>query len=119
MKKNIFVFISSLFVLLLATSGCVNNKLENLKPSCDTSNISFLTSIKPVFEAKCYSCHEGRFPSAGIDLRDEVYVSANAELIMKTVRYDAGVVGMPVGERLPDCQVKRFEIWVKEGGLLD
>ncbi|MFQ3576542.1 MAG: hypothetical protein SNJ77_08915 [Cytophagales bacterium] len=111
----------SLFIIafLIFHGGCANNKLESLKPNCDTTNVTFISSIKPVFEAKCYNCHEGRFPSGGINLRDEVYVTANAELIMKTIRYDAGVIGMPIGERLPNCEVQKFEVWVRNGGLLD
>jgi hypothetical protein len=110
--------ISSFFVVLLFCK-CKYDKVENLTISCDTTNVTFYGSIKPILETKCYSCHQGSNPSAGINLQNEAIVSSNAELILKTVRYDSDVIGMPIGEKLPECQIKKIEIWFKKGGTIN
>jgi len=54
-----------LFLVLLFFNACYYDKGEMIYPAasavpCDTANIKFSTSLMPILNASCNSCHGGR-----------------------------------------------------------
>jgi hypothetical protein len=63
-------FIVCAFVLVLSVSSCYYDKEEVLYPDsiCDTADVRYSTTVQPVLNSNCVSCHGGSTPSAGIKL---------------------------------------------------
>ena len=61
------VLISSLFVLVIAVSKSIEDKLNgNTGSTCDTVNMKYTTDVVPILQANCYSCHgEGNTAGSG------------------------------------------------------
>ncbi len=110
----ILLFASSLLVFSL--SSCYNESEEELYPGCDTSNVTYRSSIANVFAANCNSCHSGENPSAGIVTANYDDVVNNISRIMGSISHQAGYKPMPKdGNMLTNCEIMRIDIWVTKG----
>jgi hypothetical protein len=91
--------------------------------------LDFAADVRPILEAKCYSCHYGAKVKGGLRLDREgvleggdsgepAIVAGRPEksLLLPRVRSDDKARVMPpTGERLDDKSVKLLETWIKEG----
>ena len=91
---------------------------NNVCNACDTTNVTFKGSVFPIVQTYCLGCHSGNTPGGGIYLRnynDLVAVAKNGKL-MGSIRHDPGYSPMPKnGNKLSDCQIAIFNIWIKNG----
>ncbi len=86
--------------------------------SCDTTNITFSSTINPIIQNKCVGCHSGSNPPQGINLSAYSGVQAVAlnGKLHGAVSHSAGFVAMPpTGPKLPDCEILQIKKWVDAG----
>ncbi|MBK9481325.1 MAG: hypothetical protein IPO02_04925 [Bacteroidetes bacterium] len=115
MKKKTILSIGILLVGMSSLmQSCYNdNKQDLLADSiCDTTNVSFSTTISSVAVNYCTSCHGGGAPSGGISLEGYNNISIYAGAC-----YNAMYNGtMPQGSnKLDDCTIKKFKSWMDAG----
>lgn len=85
----------------------------------DTTQISYLTHLKPVLDTYCVGCHSAS--SASGNVRVDSY--ANLKLIADngklygSIAQLSGYAAMPTSGKLTDCQIKAFKLWIDQGKL--
>lgn len=103
----------------LLLNGCYKDNEEDLYGNnCQTSNVSFSTTIQPILNASCVSCHSGAGASAGIRLTSHSEVSAAIDggRFIGAIKHQSGFSAMPPsGPKLTDCQISQIEAWVAQG----
>lgn len=120
---KILLSISLLFLLVL--SSCYYDSQEYLYPQlntqCDTTNITYSTSIQPILQNYCLSCHSNASAGAlggNIKLENysDVMIYANNGILYKVVSHDPAYPAMPLGaNKLDDCTLSTINIWVNAG----
>jgi mono/diheme cytochrome c family protein len=116
--KNTSIFLT-LTSLLLAFSmfGCFYDNEEELYPGgCDTTNVTYLKSIAPLFTAHCNSCHYTGNPD-GYPVTDNYNdVKKNIVKITNSINYIQNAPKMPKdAPKLSDCELTKIDIWVRNG----
>jgi hypothetical protein len=85
---------------------------------CDTFNITFAGSVKPILQNNCQGCHSGSAPSGGIDLSAHAgaqAVALNGKLY-GAVSHSAGYTPMPQGgNQLSLCDIRKIKLWIDAG----
>lgn len=117
MKKLLIVII---FLLGFFTiESCYYDNVEELYPqqsSCDTSNVTYSGTLAPMMQGSCNTCHSTTSPSGGVTT--STYdglktVALNGKLwnaVNRTQNW------MPLGaSKLPDCDLKKMDIWIRQG----
>ncbi|HEX6334363.1 MAG TPA: c-type cytochrome domain-containing protein [Flavisolibacter sp.] len=95
--------------------GALNNSCQS---ACDTSVYTFSAGIRPVITARCQGCHSGGTPQGGISLTTYQQVKARVEdgKLWGSINHLAGYSPMPKnGNKLSDCELKKFEKWIAAG----
>lgn len=84
---------------------------------CDTSNVTYSQTIRPLINQWCVGCHGGSFPSDGIDLTTytALYNVAVSGQLIGTTHSQPGYPTMPQGSQLSDCEKEQLLIWVQDG----
>jgi len=119
------LFKYSLIILLPLTIyySCYYDKEELLYPqvgsSCDTTNITYKSSISTILGSYCLSCHNNSVASTyggGIKLQDYADVKANINRIYGSVMHQNGYSSMPKGGgTLNSCSTRTIKIWIDAG----
>jgi Ni,Fe-hydrogenase I small subunit len=108
MKKILY---STLLFSFIVITGCYYDKEDKLYPNstnnCDTTNLTYNTSIKTLIDVNCAGCHKpgGNSP----DLTTYSLVKAN------TARIKARAItqkDMPASG-LNTCNYKKLDNWIK------
>lgn len=112
-----------LSLLFLGLSSCYYDNTEDLYPqqntnSCDTTNVKYSTTVKPILDNYCVSCHSTTNNQGGVNIEGytnvKVYVD-NGNLL-KSIQHDAGVSPMPKGQaKLDDCKINKIKAWIDQG----
>jgi hypothetical protein len=89
---------------------------------CDTTNVTFAASVMPIITLKCKGCHGSINPSGNISLTNYTQVKATVTsgTLMGSILHQTGYVAMPqpVGSaQLPDCDIRKLQIWIAAGAL--
>jgi len=93
--------------------GAKNNYCDQM---CDTTNVTFSGTIKLVIQNFCQGCHSSAFPSGGIALQTHAEVVSNITRLLGSVNHQSGYSPMPKnGNKLSDCTLTQFDIWVSAG----
>lgn len=110
--------------LVFSFSACYYDKAELVYPAaanCDTSNVKFSTTLLPILNASCNSCHGGAANSgAGIPLDTYAGVknSVNDGAFMHSILQDGQASAMPKGGgKLSACDISKFQAWINAGML--
>ena len=86
---------------------------------CDTSNVTYSTTISTILQTNCTGCHSGSAPSgAGIDLSTyaNVLVEVNNGKLWGDVSHSSGYNAMPLGgASLSACDLNMISSWIKKG----
>ena len=62
----------------------------------------FEKKVRPIFAAKCYACHTGKTPMAGIDFSTSAgFASVVGSRLMQAVGYEAKIKMPPAGKLPP------------------
>jgi hypothetical protein len=108
-------------LILFLISACYYDSKEFLYPelnsSCDTTNITFSSSIKPIIDNNCKTCHSGSVPSGSLHLENYSQVKAVADngKLVGVINGSGGLPLMPPGAPLSSCQIASIEKWVTAG----
>ncbi len=114
----LFLFFIFLF------SACYYDKAELVYPAaanCDTANVKFSTTLLPILNASCNSCHGGNAAAgAGIilDTYNGVKASVNGGRFMNSILQNGQASAMPKGGgKLSTCDISKFQAWINAGML--
>ena len=95
--------------------GAKNNECVQ---ACDTTNVGYALSIKPIMDNNCMGCHSGSSPAGGISITNYTEVktlAANGKLL-GTIEHKAGFSPMPKNmAKLSDCNIAKIKIWINDG----
>ncbi len=103
--------------------SCYYDNEENLYPeisnACDTTNVTFSSTITTMMSNSCLSCHSNSTAANfgnNIRLQDYSDVNAQGQRVLGTIRHNSGFSPMPKGgAKLNDCLIVQFEVWVNNG----
>jgi hypothetical protein len=124
MKIKFGIFFLFLFAAIFLTK-CYYDSEESLYPQvsseCDTTNVTYSTSVKPILQNYCYACHNtANAPSLGsnINLEDYNILKQEAEqgFLLGAIKHESGFAPMPDGGgKLKDCDILIIQKWVEAG----
>lgn len=102
------------------SSGCYYDKEEILYPAgiCDTTSVTYSTSVAPILSSNCISCHGGATPSSGISLEtyNQVKILADNGRLWGSVSHTGPYSPMPKGgNKLNACNLTKIDKWIKAG----
>ncbi len=119
--KSVFTFAT----LVIVAWSCYYDSEEFLYPtlnsSCDTTNVTFSSSVKPVLQQYCYSCHSNSKAAsfgANIKLEDyaDVKISADNGRLYGTIAHLPQYSPMPKGGgKIDDCDILIIKTWIDAG----
>lgn len=102
--------------------GALNLKCDN---GCDTTNITYNGTVKPLLQNKCTGCHNASSAGGGYNLTNYaddavgnmgVQSSALNGSLAGSVNYTGSWSNMPKGgSKLPSCELSKIRIWVDAG----
>jgi hypothetical protein len=96
--------------------GAYNNRCDSA--GCDSTNVTYTSSINPIVQSWCIGCHSGSNPANGLSLETytEVVACAKNNRLMGALRHDSGYYPMPKGgEMLSPCEINLFQKWITLG----
>lgn len=88
--------------------------------SCDTTNVTYSGSVKPLLDLKCKGCHGTNSPGGGVKLTnyDEAKTVALNGKLLGSVNHDASFIAMPYpagSAKMPQCEIDVIRIWIENG----
>ena len=102
--------------------GALNLKCEN---GCDTVNVTYTATIKPLLQNSCTGCHNASSAGGGYNLTNYandasgnmgVQSSALNGSLSGSVNQNGSFSNMPKGgSKLPQCKLDQVRIWVDAG----
>jgi len=122
---RIFNYLMILGLIILGTTSCYYDNEEELYPQpieCDTSNVTYSSSIAPIMSNSCNDCHGGVAPAAGIetDTYEGLKIIADDGRLRGVVNHESGYSPMPKDRpKLNDCDLTKIGIWLDNGALND
>lgn len=124
-KKNYSPGLVSAIIIvagILATSlnSCYYDKADLIYPdsACDTTAVTYSTSVLPVLSSNCINCHGGGTPSAGISL--DTYTNVKLQVdngrLWGAVSHSPNFSPMPKNSnKLNVCSVEKIRLWIAAG----
>ncbi|MBI1226463.1 MAG: hypothetical protein GC192_14615 [Bacteroidetes bacterium] len=87
---------------------------------CDTTNVTYSGSVKPLLDLKCKGCHGTTNPSGGIKLTnyDEAKIVALNGELLGTINHESAYIPMPYpagSAKMPQCEIDVVRIWIEDG----
>lgn len=108
--------------LLIACSGCYNDKAELLYPAggCNTDSVTYSGTVKPILLQSCAfsGCHNTATAAAGVRLEDFAGAQATAAngRLLGVINHASGFSPMPKDRpKLDDCSIQKISKWVAAG----
>ena len=89
---------------------------------CDTTNVTYSGSVKPILVNYCTGCHSGSAPSGGISYEtyDLTKATALSGAIVGSIERTSSYSPMPQGgNKLNDCSIAIIKKWVALGAKND
>jgi hypothetical protein len=122
MKK--YLLITTIILLSLSLfNSCYYDKEDYLYPvrnnypdgNCDTINVTYKLTIKPIIDNNCISCH-GSGSAFNFEDYDpfNLYLQSNSQKLIANINYTSSQP-MPPSGKLNDCYIKQIEIWIQAG----
>ncbi|MBR2648086.1 MAG: hypothetical protein IKD55_04560 [Sediminibacterium sp.] len=116
MKNTIILIIVCCFF-----TSCYYDKSELIYPTttCDTANIKYSTTILPILNTNCNSCHGGT-AIAGASIKLDTYASTlnyvKNNLLINSILQNGQASPMPKGgNKLATCDIKKIQTWINAG----
>lgn len=106
--------------------GCYYDSEEDLYPdlgNCDTTNVTYSTSVVSILQFSCYSCHSNAqcaISGSGICLEGHTnlsgYITNNQVLFIDAIKQTGTASPMPKnGGALTSCEIQKIETWISDG----
>ena len=121
--KPKFIIIGPLLILILfLLFSCKYYNEEDLTPDpppCDTTNVTYTTTILPIFESYCLECHNTQTAEGNIilDTYNGAKIPALDGRLWKAVSWEPGFPSpMPKGgSQLSSCDQAKIKKWIDSG----
>jgi hypothetical protein len=121
MKRNIFLLIGSVAIMLCAVS-CEKNNKEDLSATtiCDTTSVSFANDLVAVIDAKCNTanCHNSVDQAGGYNLvgYDNVKLAIDGGRFQGAINHENNFSQMPKNaDKLDACFLLKLNTWIARG----
>lgn len=109
--------------MALSITGCYYDNEEELYPSggvstCDTTNVSYLSTVEPVLSTNCYICHGNGAQQGNVsfDSYEKLKVYVDNGRFFGAISHASGFSPMPKGgNKLPDCTLSKIQSWINAG----
>ncbi len=121
--KSLARLLSAVSIVILA--GCYYDNSETLYPKltsdCDTTQVTFSGTIKPMLQSYCLVCHSTSQASAsGGSVKLELYADVKKQVdngkIWGAASQSAGFSPMPKGgTKLDNCTLTKLKKWINDG----
>ena len=110
------------------STSCSNNKKDVLF-GCDSVNVKFSTTIKPILANNCDRCHStatgatfgnGIFLDSYTEITAFVDITSGSDggILLNNIKHSAGANPMPKGSaKISDCEIAKISKWIKDGAL--
>lgn len=98
------------------TQGAKNNSC--VEATCDTANVTFSASVKPIISNKCQGCHSASSPGGGYDFSTYAGVKTTVTngKLWGSVNFTTGFSAMPKGgSKLSTCELAKIKKWIDAG----
>ncbi len=121
MRKKIAFFIT---LSLIVWIGCTYKKeVIDYPPitttNCDTSIVRYSVEIVTILSNYCYSCHIAPASLGGgnvLSNYNSLKPYSTSGLLFSVVNHTPGADPMPKsGGKIPDCDIDKIRIWMKNG----
>jgi len=121
--RRLSLFFAIFVFFLLSVVSCYYDNEEALYPAfgtaCDTADVTFSTTIVPVLNNNCLSCHSNTTAAgSGNNIRLEDYADVKARVVAVTgsIKHTGSYFPMPKnGGKIKACSITQFDIWVRIG----
>ncbi len=120
MKNVARIFTPVLLFSLIYLTGCYSDNEEDLYPNkstCDTSNVTYTTTIAPIMQTNCNVCHSTAVASGGVvtDTYEGLKIPALNGKLWSAVSW-TGPKKMPKdASQLSSCNLAKINIWIRDG----
>ena len=97
------------------SQGAQNNSCMG---DCDTTNVTYAGTIRPLLQSKCIGCHNNNTTSGNVNLSTHsgAQVEALSGKLLAVVNHQSGYTPMPQGgSQLPQCEIDELRIWAQDG----
>jgi cytochrome c553 len=123
MRKYLLI-ITLLIAIISLFNSCYYNKEDFLYPVypnqqagvCDTTNITYNLTIKPIFDNSCKGCHSPSGTAVNFDGYSPLstYLASNSQKLLDDINFTSAQ-HMPPSGKLGDCEIKQISIWIHAG----
>jgi hypothetical protein len=118
--KRLLISITVIAIILLFIVSCYYDNEEALYPSlsssCDTTRVTYDTTIVTILKNNCYSCHSTANQAFGGSISLDSYASViTYESRLTAAIKQTGLKPMPPSGKLKQCSITQWDIWVKNG----
>jgi uncharacterized membrane protein len=99
--------------------GALNSDYPDI--TCDTANVTFSGSVKPILQSRCISCHSNTAAaSAGGNIKLEDYADVKIRTdngsLLSAIKHLSGYSQMPKeSAKLDNCSIRKIEKWIELG----
>jgi hypothetical protein len=125
MKSRMILIFLMLVAVIVTYSSCYYDKASIVYPNdgkCDTTNMQLSTDLNSIMEAHCFQLPQ-QFKCSRIwryyNLEDYTTIknAATSGRLMSSINQDGNLAEpMPQsGAKLSDCNISKFDAWVKSG----
>lgn len=100
--------------------GAKNTTCSDNGGVCDTTNVTYASTIRPIIENNCLGCHSGTSLGGGLSFStvSGVQSVARSGRLLGSVNQLYGYSQMPRGgAKLLDCDIAKITAWVNAGAL--
>lgn len=97
--------------------GAQNLTCDENAGGCNTVNVSYAATVKPIIQNYCVGCHGGSAPLGGVSLTNYTQISA-AALSGSLLGSLKGIAYVPMPYQQPplnQCFIDRIEAWINDG----
>jgi hypothetical protein len=96
------------------TTGCGTWNLTDTAHNCDTLNVKYTTTIKPIIDGCCLICHNPGPENFNGYLALNTFITENQQTFLNAIDR-IGENPMPPSGKLSDCYIKQIKIWIQAG----
>jgi mono/diheme cytochrome c family protein len=120
--KNLLLLGLTAAILIGLAPGCKYDSEEDLYPntSCDTTAVSYSSTILPILQNQCLGCHSANANSGSVNLEgyDQVKIYVDNGKLLGSIQHGSGYSPMPKDQpQLEPCTINRVASWINAGAL--
>lgn len=112
----------ALLALTFICSACYYDVEEELylNTGCATDNVSYQTTIIPILQNNCLSCHSAaaNFGNISLEGYDNLRTYIDNGQFLGAIQHQQGFSAMPQNQpKMADCTIEKISVWINAGAL--